>query len=304
MADNAVPVGTEAIATDNQPQAEAQSQEQKAPQQGEQQAAKPVEPPRRHKLKIDSREEEVDEAQVLRDAQLVRTANKRMEEVARSKNQIAKLLETIKGNPIEALMDPALGLSKEQIKSVFENWYKSEFIDPEMLTPEQRKLKEYEQKEKAWEAARKEKEQSEAQSRLALEQQHWAGEYEKQIMKGLETKALPKNASTVRAMAAYMQQAVNAGIEVPIETIADLVHNDKVTDAKSILGSMDGDQILKFVGEEIVNKIRKADLARLRGGQAVPKSHQASASVQATEPNKGQGKPISMADARKYFDKL
>lgn len=309
MSENIGAVGTAAIETSSAPaeavqpaKAEASAQE-KAPLKA---APQPAAEPKRYKLKVDGREEEVDESEVVRRAQVGSAAHKRFEETAKVRENVAKLMQTLKDNPIAALMDPALGLTKDQVKAAFEQWYKREVIDPEMLTPEQRKLREYEAKEKQWKQAEEEKAKHEQSQKLQAEAQHWKGEYEKQIIKGLDTKGLPRNASTVRAMAAYMEQANKAGIDVPIETIAGLVHQDKTADTKHILSSMEGEQLIAFVGEEIINKIRKADLARLRGGNAKPaaQSPNAAAVAQSSEPNRGQGKPISMKEARKYFDSI
>ena len=260
---------------------------------------------RRLKLKVDGREEEVDEAEVIRRAQLSSSASKRMEEVATQKQQIQKLLETIKGNPLAALMDPALGLTKAQIKEQFENWYKREYIDPETLSPEQLKIRDYEAKLKEYEEIKAQQERAQQERQMAEQQKHWAGEYERQIVKGLESSGLPKTPSTVKAMAAYLQQAVNAGVDVPIETVADLVKQDKVNDVKHFLGALEGEALIKLVGDEVINKIRKADLARLRGQGAAVTPNQAQSASQAKELPTSQGnKPISMADARKWFDKL
>lgn len=260
---------------------------------------------RRMKLKVDGREEEVEEAEVIRRAQLSSSASKRMEEVATQKQQIQKLIETLKGNPLAALMDPALGLTKAQVKEQFENWYKREYIDPETLSPEQLKIRDYEAKLKEYEEVKAQQEAQRQQAQAAEQQKHWAGEYERQIVKGLESSGLPKTPSTVKAMAAYLQQAVSAGVDVPIETVADLVRQDKVNDVKHFLGAVDGEALIRLVGDEVVNKIRKADLARLRGQGAAVTPNQAQANSQPKELQTSQSsKPISMADARKWFDKL
>lgn len=304
MSENIGAVGTAAIetapaATEAAPAKETAPQGEKAPV-----AAKPVPPPApRHKLKVDGREEEVDEPELIRRAQRVSAADRRLEEIAKKQENIGKFLQTVKGDPIAALLDPALGLTKQEIQKAVETWYKREVIDPEMLTPEQRRIRELETEKQGWTREQEAKKQAQLAEQTEVQKKHWIGEYETQITKGLESSSLPKNTSTVRAMASYMEQANRAGIDVPIETIANLVKQDKLADTHYVLSSMEGEQLIKYVGEEIINKIRKADLARMRGGAPKPESAAAAPNL-ANEPNRGQGKPVSMADARKYFDTL
>jgi hypothetical protein len=57
---------------------------------------------------------------------------------------------------------------------------------------------------------------------------------------------------------------VNHGYELDIETAVDLVREDYVVDTSSLFGGLDGDALVSALGEDIVKKIRKHDLARLK----------------------------------------
>jgi|GEM_PF-6936030 hypothetical protein len=261
-------------------------------------------PPKTYKIKVDDNEIELPEDEVIRRAQLGSAATKRFEEAAHLKSNIKKLVDTLKSNPIEALFDPALGLTKDQLRLQFENWYKKEFIDPEMLSPEQRRIKELEANEERRVKEAEVYKQQQEQETLRRQTEIAKQEYEKKIIAALENSKLPKSEVTIRAMARYLELAHQNNLDLPIETLSSLVYNDQLNHTKHFITQFEGQQLIDFLGEEIINKIRKADLARLKAGHS-PQSAQSQPQAQDSKnPTLQQGRPVSMQNVKDYFNKL
>jgi hypothetical protein len=263
--------------------------------------------PRTYKLKIDGQEIEASEDEVIKRAQLASSASKRFEEATKLKADVDSRNKKFKENLIEALQDPALGLSKDQIREQFEGWYRKEFIEPSTLTPEQRRIKELEEKNSQYETQRQTIERQAEEAKHAEETKQWTQTWQQRIIEGMTKAELPNDELSMALIAQQLMAAREAGVEVPTEAAASLVKEKLTKMTKHFLGKLDGEQLIKFVGEEIINKIRKADLARLRAGQ-VP---QADPAVRAAQPKQGSNpqlmqtnKVVKMDKVRNYFDNL
>jgi len=120
-----------------------------------------------------------------------------------------------------------------------------------------------------------------------------AQEYEGMIVKAIEGGFLPKNERSIAQFADYMRKLVERGQEVTEESlnyIARSVKEDKIDDirwlvsgftemAKKATEAKDDNQLIKIggeltamLGEDVVNLIRRSDLAKIRAGQPnIPK---------------------------------
>ena len=267
------------------------------------QEAKPA--PRSHKLKVDGMELELSEEEVLKRAQMASSASKRFEDAAKLKKEVDTLKAKLKENPLAFLEDQSLGLSEDQVRNAFENWYKEKYIDPSRLTPEQQeaaKLK------KELESYKKQDETRKAEAekvRVQKETEHWTQVWQQRIVEGMAKADLPKNELAVGLIAQQLRNAAEAGIEIPIEAAAGLVKDRLSNISKHFMAQMDGDQLIKFVGEELVNKIRKADLARLqKPGQPPSFGGQRPQVTSQDKPLVQTNKVVKMSEVSNYFDKL
>lgn len=94
--------------------------------------------------------------------------------------------------------------------------------------------------------------------------------YESKITKALDSGKIPKTPESVQRMADELYIAVENGIDLTAEEIVEKVRGDLVNDSKVLFGAMDGEQIIALLGEEIADKIRQADLKKLRSPQGNP----------------------------------
>lgn len=216
-----------------------------------------------------------DEEAVKREVMKARAANKRFDQAAQEKREAAKL----RGEAEQAfqmlrdpktlrqiLQDPRVGVD---IKKMAEEivW---EQIQEQQLSPEQkaqreneRKLAEYEARDAKTKEEHQTKAQAEAQGR-------YEASYEQKIMKALDAGSIPKTPAAVSRMAEYLMKSVEHGYDLTPEDLVDQVRSDLTTDITSILGAASGEQLLALLGEANAEKLRKADLSRLKNPQGNP----------------------------------
>lgn len=216
--------------------------------------------PRKFKVKVDNQELEVSEADLIRNYQKGIAADKRFNEASQMHKQAEEFIGLLRSNPMKVLTDPRLSID---MKKIAED-YVYEQYQLEQMTPEQREAREmkerltrYEQEEKA----RKEQEEAKRAQELT---DKWTQNYTKDIMTAIEKSGLPRSEHTVRRMAYYMHQSLKNGLGLTAIDVVDLVRNDYNTEIKSLLGGLDGDVLLSFVGDDLARKIQKHDIQRLR----------------------------------------
>ena len=225
---------------------------------------------RRMKLKVDGKEEECPEDEVIRRAQRVSASDKRFEEAAHIKKQAMELINRLKTDPRSILSDPALGVDvKKFAKQIV--W---EEIQDQMLTPEQKHIRDLEEREaQRQDDAAKAKAKADEDGMAALHQKY-ASEYDKTITAALQTSGLPKTPATVRRMTDYLFHSVKHGYDLDPADLVAQVRRDYGAEHKEMYGSLTAEQLIELLGEDVIKKIRDADLRRLKSttGEVFKKS--------------------------------
>lgn len=261
--------------------------------------------PKQYKLKVNGKERTFSEEELISRAQLAEAAQERFNEAARLRKQAEGVVGRLRDpkQVMGALMDPSLGLSKEQIRETFEEWYSKEFIEPEQLSPAEKKLREAEEKLKKYQEqeqelqTQKEREAQEAMTAQAREQ------VQGQIIEALESGKLPKTNFTIRRLAYWMQRNHANGFDAPTDVLIAQVKNEAQTNLRDLVEASDGDVLIQLLGDDVINKIRKFDLdqlRRLRGGGApqVPQSDEV-----AVQTNK-HGRPPTQAEVQQRIRQM
>lgn len=195
---------------------------------------------------------------------LADAAYERFEEASKLSKGHSEWKDKASKSVIEALMDPSLGLSKDQIRSQFEAWYKSEFIDPETMTEEQRELAKY--KKEAEEArADKKRREDEAKARETEESETaLRNDMQKQIIACIESSGMPKTRFVAGRLAYWQKQNLAKGYDAPNEVLVQQVKDERQAIVRQDIEAMTPDQIVDTFGDEIIKKLRQYDLARLQ----------------------------------------
>lgn len=223
------------------------------------------------RLKADGEEfdfDASDEESIKREIMKARGADKRFDSAAAMKKQAETFFEMIK-NPQslrEVLSDPRVGVDLKK----FASDYLWEQIQEEGMSPEQKAQRDKDRELEGYRSQQaKEKEAKESQERQAR-QAHFESSYEQKITKALDAGGIPKTHATVARMADYLAKALENGYDLTPEDLVQEVRNDYLNDFNSVLSAADGDQLLALIGDANAEKLRKADLKRLKSTQGVP----------------------------------
>jgi len=231
-------------------------------------AAAKAEAVRRHKLKVNGQEMELEEPEVLRRAQLAEAAEQKFQEAARNRKEIAQVLELMKNNPLEGLK--RLGINPRE----FSEKYLAGELQREMMTPEQRELQELrefrEKQTKAQQEAEMQAAEQAKQAQVAQQQQRAAAEYDKQISDVLTATNLPRSPETVKRVASVLRSALAKGYELDVPTAVDMVKQNYMTEVQALFGGLKGEALAKMLGDGLLKEVRKYDLAQLKSKLAPP----------------------------------
>lgn len=194
-------------------------------------------------------------------------AQERFNEAAKLRREVEQREAQYSKEPLKAFLDYAqrAKLTPEQTRQALEDYYSKQYIEPEMLTAEQRKLKELEE----WKTQR----EKEDQERFMTEQQKYERQMTEQeiqnatneILAALESAQLPqKNKFLVQRMAFYMHQNSQNGWNAPKEMVLKQVMNEHKSIVGDFLKDATMDQIVNYAGQEFVDRILKDSLEKIR----------------------------------------
>jgi hypothetical protein len=242
-------------------QAEPRESESAAPVASAQAALK-----KKFKIKVDQKEEDVEidlnnEEELKRHIQMSRAAQKRMQEAATTRKQAEDFIKMLQTDPISVLTNPNLGVD---FRRIAEDYLYKQIVE-EQLTPEQKRLQEAERIIKEREEEVKRKREDSERSQMEQLQNHYAQDFDKKITEALKSSNLPKTPKTVRRMAELMHRNLSHGLELEPSQLVEFVRQDYLNEIKELFGNTEGDILMSLMGDDIANKLRKADLARIKG---------------------------------------
>lgn len=233
-----------------------------------------------------------------------KAADNKFREVAEGRKQVQAFFEALKNDPAKILNDERLPIDRVKLAEAWlgkrvEEELSGDYVDPESpigkrLAKMQEKLSAYEQRELEETKKHHDKEfQEKVQQRRT--------EISETLSKAMEKTVLSKNketaASTLREMATYMRAAKENGIDVTPEELAEHVENKRYKEYGALVETLDGEALVKFLGEGLVNKIRKYDLSRLRPNPE-PASHKSNDFESRETFSSKERKFINPSDAR------
>lgn len=226
----------------------------------------------RFKVKVDGREVEVTQDELLRGYSVNSAAQRRMDEAARIKREAdarQQRFEAAKKDPKLARQVLLETLPPEVLNQVAEELI-YEQIEQHQMSPEQRRIAELEQ-ELARQAEEREQ-QAQAAQQQEYEQafQQNVQEFNKTILETLQKAKVPATEWTAQRTAAYMAENRRYKLGYSPDQIAAQVADEYQGEMRSYAEAMDGEALLAWLGDKVANKIRKADLARIRSRNGAP----------------------------------
>jgi len=226
--------------------------------------------------------------------QFSKVSQKRMSEYAKLEGEAKDFIEQLRKDPASILKDPNLGIDLKKlaarvIEEEIENSQKSpEQLEKEKLQDELKKIKGDREKEKL-QAQEKERE---AATKQAYEQ------YDMEMTKALEASDLPKSPYVVKKMADYLYTALQAGVDLSAADVLPLVREEIQSDLQQMFQIMPEDVIEKIMGKDILNKLRKSNIAKAKGLKAKPPVPVKSAVQDVGD----KGKPVEEAKKKTFSE--
>ncbi|HEY9661953.1 MAG TPA: hypothetical protein V6C65_26150 [Allocoleopsis sp.] len=250
-----------------------------AKDQGQKQETQQQKEKRLLKTKINGREVEVDEETVIKRYQKEETADQKLREAAQMRREVESFYETLLNNPEEILNDPRIPLKKRELA---EKWLmdtlSQELGEPE--DPRDKKLKEVEGKLKTFEEreaeAKAKAEQEEFQQVVNTRREQIAKTLTAAIQQSPLAQDPDTSAATIKEMAMYMKMCRDAKYDVTPEEIAAHVEKKHNKSIQHLVGKLKGEQLIRYLGQDIINEVRRYDLQQLQKSRELPQAEQAS----------------------------
>jgi hypothetical protein len=232
----------------------------------------------KRKVKVNGAEREVS-AQEAFDAYQLKQASYEMFEKANnmkkeSETRDQQLLHALKSNPVEVLSKL---FGPQQARQLMESEV-TKALEWDMLKPEQRERMTLQQERAEFERQRKEYETERRNDHNQRQAVALQGQYKQSFPAALQAAGLDPSEGNVREMAAVARRMVDAGVKWTPEMAASAlaeIHQERthsfMNQRKSKLSGLSEEQLHALMsseyGDEILNKFRKADVARLRMGK-------------------------------------
>lgn len=241
----------------------------------------PKEPayPKTVKLKVYGEEKDVPFEEVVRRAQMSEAAQKRMQqasEAVKFQQRIQAAMQS--GNPLKALVQLGM-ITPDQAKNHVEDFYYDNYLAQEELTPEQRRIRELEEKNKSFEEKLQEEEKTKQQQAVERKKGEFRKHFHSRIIEAVERSQqsdypLPVSEETIAAIANYLLLDHQQGIDFDerIHDIQRQVWQDQVSHSRKVLGKASGEQIWKMLGEDVLNRAMKWKVEQLKSGQIRPQA--------------------------------
>ncbi len=210
------------------------------------------------KLKLDGQDVEMPESEVIALAQRGKVSDKRFQEAAALKKQADDVMKFAKENPAEFFAKT--GMNARQ----WAEEYLMGELKREQMTPEQRKAEENEGRLRKYEEQEKAAKEAERVADLEKVTGEHRDRYDKMFVEALNLSGLPKTAYTIKRMAELQQINLKKKFDLGADKLAKLVREDYINEHKQLFGALEGDQLLDILGPELVKKLSKAQIAKLK----------------------------------------
>lgn len=217
--------------------------------------------PERVKFKSNGVDRDIPWAEAQRLLSLADGAHRKLEEANSIKKQTEDFEAKFKKNPLKALMDK--GMTKDQAREVLENELIGE-LQYDKLTPEQKRLREYEEQDRARKEQddAKKSEQQKDSERRELDQE--IKNLDREFEQAYTQSGLPADPFLASWAVSIMKGAAHQGVDInPAQALSEV--KAKLPDMlNAITSKMNPEQLKNYIGKDTLKKLRDADVAALK----------------------------------------
>lgn len=227
----------------------------------------PEKSPEKHAVTVNGKTRYYTTEELKQRASLADGSYERLEEASKILKQVQSRDTRFKETPEEVFdyLTKELGHDAERVRSAMEKYYKAKFIDPEEMTPEQKRIAELEEENRKFKS---EREKEESERRTKAEQEEFNKELEltqKELIEAMEKAGLARDKFNLSRVAFHYRNLASKGIEPTPERVAikvneefDRVLTSRVDRCKS------PDELVALLGDKVVEMIRQYDIQKLK----------------------------------------
>lgn len=234
-----------------------------APQAGDVSSAA-AEAMRKYRVKVEGKELEVDEKELLRGYGHQRAASRMMNEAKAERSKAEKALQML--NDDEQLETILKKMGKDPRKLAEK--ILSKHLEDELMDPRDKELRDAKAKLKHLEDMETKQKEEIAKRRLDEVKARFMKEYETDFVAALDESGLPPTKPMVAEMAKYISRSAKIGFKMSAKEAAQLVKEDIQLAHQRLIGDADGDKLIALLGEGVANKVRKYDTGKLKSPEA------------------------------------
>jgi hypothetical protein len=264
----------------------------------------------KRKVKVNGTEREVTAEEAFQRYQLTQAAHERMQKAAemekKLKAQEQQLQQFIKQNPVELLRRV---LGPEQTRRLMEQEV-TRHLEWDLKKPEERERTMLQHEREQFERQRKAYEKQVYDQQVQQHAQSFKSQYAESFPKALQAAGLPNTPAYIKEMAVVAQNMLKAGIQWTPEDVARVVAENEGERERQILetrrtrlSKADEQQVLENLkrdyGDDILNKLRKADVERLKPKASTPEV----AYRRPQQAQQSQERPLTIEELRERMEK-
>lgn len=216
------------------------------------------------KLNVNGKEVEYDasnEDKLKNDIQKVFGIEEKAKTTAQKIGMAERLMEMLQSDP--------LGFEKQcKLNGIDATKLATEILYNQLrlqsMTPEQRELEEYKEREKEAKALKEQQDKEAVEAEANRKTQEWAQKFEKECEMALAANQIPKTRLSLALIAQYVDAGLAENKEYTVEQVLPYVARDLKEIHRQTMEQLDGDALLAYVGETLSNKIAKARVDRYK----------------------------------------
>lgn len=215
-------------------------------------------------VKVNGKIVKMSRQELLDNASMAYMANNKFNEAAKMRKEVEERTKSFRENPLSAFEEFAKELDPEKRRALIEDYYSKNYIEPETLTPEQKKLKELEEYRNKTEQEKKQAEeqaQKEQFEKLVAQQTDYLNN---KIVSIMDEFKMPRSKFLAERVAFYMRQNLQNGWDAPNEMIARQVMQEREQLWSDIKGAANAEQLVSLLGEDVVKTLQKHAINELK----------------------------------------
>ena len=237
-------------ATTEEPEPEPEPKE-KAEDEEKKDASKPF-----LKIKANGEEHELSEEQAKVLAQKGLAADEKFKEAAQIRKQTEALIKQLKEDPIAVLQHPHVGLDFRKIAEE----YLYEIYEFEAKPELERKAIEAERRLAKYEAEEKARKEREEQAKIENATKFYVEKFRREIDAELDASGIADRMWATQRAVHYLKEALGKGVKATAKDVMQFVQQDYQEFRTRSVENMTPEQILAFLGEEKIAKVKKYQL--------------------------------------------